>query len=122
MNEQEAYDKSVAGLASQGFVQSKGPDPAPSGGARCLYNGPEGRHCALGWLLVGLDIPEKYNNSAAFELYQLPDVCRRLDGLPKQFISQLQGAHDTARTPDEMRRNLRRFGQDHGLSVPEAVR
>lgn len=119
MTPQEAFDKAARGLKSQGFRRS-------ADGMGCLYNGPEGRHCAVGWLLVGLgELRWGDNRQSIDRLSQCnPSAWAQISDLGRTFLWQLQDAHDLATTtendlqddPAKMEQNLRSFAQVWGLS------
>lgn len=113
MTEQNAFDWAVAGLRSQKFRRSRS-------GGQCLYNDPDGnRHCAIGWLILGLPVR---HNSCPFQdlLSGSPAVAERLSGLPPAFLEALQSAHDGGAilgedAPQRMIDALRAMAERRGL-------
>jgi len=124
MNAQEAFDTAVRGLASQGFRRSVASD-----GESCMYNGPDGRHCALGWLIVDVEI-DKGDNSAPSGsiMINYPEVRKKFEGIndPMLFVRTLQTCHDSAYIkqlgasvdkPSAMVENLRAFASRDNLDT-----
>ena len=116
MTEQEAFDKVVRGLASQGFRRSFDDNPTITGVGSCVYNGPEGRHCAAGWLLEGIPLDAGENKTYIQVLIHRADVRERLQGLSPDFLDRLQCAHDAGKTPSDMVDRLRAFAKNWDLS------
>lgn len=118
MTEQEAFDRAAAGLASQGYRQSL----ASSGD--CAYNGADGLHCAVGWLIEGLPLPADLNTGYSVSHlmgdgeYPVTECAERLAGLPLGFLEDLQAAHDNSTTPGVMIAALRDFAERRGLRHP----
>lgn len=87
MTDQEFYDKTIAHLVKQGkraYIEGKG----------CLYRGPEGTTCA-----VGFHIPDEYY-APSMEARPAKEVLRNFPSLqplvPYTYLaSQLQTLHDT---------------------------
>ena len=121
-DKQAAFNRSVKGLASQGFRRSTGNYNGASG---CAYRGRDGRRCALGWL-----IPDKRYDRALEN--QVPDYCDELlvAVLGKKtrstktisFLRYLQEAHDFSESPNDMKMNLRNFAEEHKLKLPKVLR
>lgn len=125
MTEQEAYDRVARGLKSQGFRRNVDAD-----GVTCMYNGPDDRHCGVGWLIVGVELPETVPSSLEHadpvpanvapiqSLVNVPAIAERLAGLDSNFLSQIQTAHDRAYDrPEKMKENLRSLAARRGLSA-----
>ena len=127
MTEQEAFDKAVRGLASQGFQTSIIPKDDEKGWTEsCAYLSPEGRRCAAGWLLEGIRLIGIDNRcSIQFLIAGNAEVRERLAGLSNTFIWRLQKAHDDAHwayeagagTRNAMIGKLRDFALDYKLST-----
>lgn len=134
---QELFDKIVAGLAGQDFVQSS--RGAPFTWNACMYRGEGGRKCAAGHLIPD----EKYDPSfegvnvlnvkvgAALGFTETRDrvFMGRKDQYAKdndagdlEFILRCQNAHDDAISPARMKARLREVGEEYGLSIPEVLR
>lgn len=119
MTNQEIFDKSVAGLASQGFER------AYTEGVGCKYRDYDGRKCAIGWLIPD----DKYNAGL--------EGCAASTGTPRaaelrasaglvdvnpDFIRALQRAHDEGRTPKIMREYLIEVARSFKLRLPDVLR
>lgn len=111
---QEIFNKAYRGLRAQGFERSIGADIACNGAAlpRCLYNGPDGKHCAIGWVW---SIDPKYENRS---VWQLPMVDDGLIG----FLIKLQKAHDgdpdEKYTNQEMKKALEQVASEYQIQIP----
>ena len=91
MTLQEAFDKAARGLKSQGFNRSV------TSGNWCQYNGPDDRHCAVGWLIADVDLPAHMNGKNIGDLMDRhTDVSDRLKGISRPFLRDLQSCHDNA--------------------------
>lgn len=132
---QEIFDAAVRGLASQEYARSA-TDPQDDD-PMCLYNGPGGIHCAVGWLIEGAAISEEENGDRLNRLLaKRPDIAEMFDGAfgdwcaRDEFLRQLQLCHDICNfepsysrshvfepTPEHMRAALRKFAEHHGLSA-----
>lgn len=104
---QQIFDTAYRGLASQGFRKS-----AAKG--RCLYRGPNGRKCAIGWC-----IPDDVKfDEATYTLNKALDDA----GISQDddwFCCELQTVHDSARSPDDMKGSLADFADEYDLTIPE---
>lgn len=120
--QQEAFDKAVRGLASQKFARS-----VDSGGERCLYNGPDGKHCAFGWLITNVKLDDEDNNLNTYDLAKHSVVNELLESIGTTFARSLQRCHDGARfrpgygdyvdLPDMMVTSLRSLAIEYDLST-----
>ena len=127
MNNQEFYNKSIEGLAAQGFQQSS------EIGGECLYRGPNGLKCAIGVVVTdeqisqaaeiaaqqdpsraqtALETREGFTSSAFEPLF--PDVSPML-------MSTLQSAHDIYSVPLKRLQGLKSAGKDFGLEIPKVL-
>ncbi len=122
MTPQEAFDKVVRGLASQGWRQST----STLRPAYCAYNGKDGCHCAVGWLIEGIKLTTADEVQPVAKLLEdNSEVRERLGGLTREFLTALQRVHDksTSAIFDEkniatrMQRLARYFADDRGLST-----
>lgn len=128
---QELFNIAWNGIKSQGFQQSvlRNEDGSPKrthggdGVVSCAYRDPQGRKCAVGWM-----IPDEYYHPALEnKLASSPEVCKAAglvggewNGEPN-FARQLQAVHDSVEssTPEGMEKNLREFALQHGLDIPQ---
>jgi hypothetical protein len=129
VNQQEAFDTAVRGLASQGFRRSMAwaylKDLHESPMLKCAYTSDDSkRHCAFGWLIVGISLSSEQNPMSANALCEANQKVReRVGDLGEIFLFDLQNTHDTAHVdtngppnPDEdapakMIANLREFAK-----------
>lgn len=118
MTRQEAFDKAVRGLASQGFKRAMA--VGEDGVASCAHQIGDLR-CAFGWVmpddfLARLREDGEMSSCAAaiFDSYgsSAPGYDIWL------FISQLQRAHDNGATPQAMWHNLESLAIRNGLRLP----
>ena len=120
---QELFNKAVAGLASQGFEASVDTD------GTCQYRGPNGKRCAVGWLISDASYspemegktPEKSGYKAAAAMFEalFPSAAERT------FLTNLQACHDRAfnsaaneAVAVAMVKNLDAFARLHDLVIP----
>ena len=119
MSKQQMLDKAVKGLASQGFVQSRGPGITENPG-RCAYRGNEGRRCAIGWLIPDDKYyPELEKNG---EGHKLPKSVLNFRPSSMSLVWRLQLAHDRAINPDQMKQNLKDLAKEFGLRIPKELK
>jgi hypothetical protein len=110
---QEIFNKSVAGLASQGFQPS-------TSGDMCVYKDDRGFKCAIGHLIADAaykpslegQVPE---NALALSGY-LVDGESPADN--RHFLDMLQVAHDRSPDASTMKEKLKLFAADFELDVP----
>ena len=126
MTRQEMFEKSVRGLASQGYRQSRTVQGAgqPGEHVRCAYNGKldDGTECHCAWGWVDPDIPASYQfNSVSTLYYEKIGVAGTLSGEDRFWALDLQACHDAAVTPDQMVKNLRVLAARFNLQWPDDV-
>lgn len=110
---QEAFNHVVRALRKQN-CQSFSEDEGD-----CTYNGPNGTHCAVGWLCY----PEKVERNWAawreeFEGWLRPEF----RGVSYALIKDMQWAHDVAVFTDwwqEAQKRFRKVALKHALTFPE---
>lgn len=114
---QEMFDRAYVGLYEQGFEQSLN----HAGG--CLYNAPDGKHCAWGHVdptlpldAEGLAIAPNCSDDGIMRY----GLAGNLDDHALEFAARLQSAHDRieSRRPARMRRALEALANQHRLLVP----
>jgi hypothetical protein len=124
MTKQEVFDIAVRGLASQKFTRIVGPKNG------CQYNGPDGKHCALGWVILAghVEISPNENGTGAedllFDRRNILDLFDEINDVG-HFLQELQNCHDTAffddsnksDSPLKMINNLRVFGASENLDL-----
>ena len=117
MTRQEMFDKAYRGLAAQSFRPSK--KEGPSGD--CVYRGPNGMKCAVGFLIddeTALRMEGYGQIKNCFEC----EIAMPFDRKDVEFLSSLQDAHDRSRFPskhDSMKKMLEKVAVDFNLTVPE---
>ncbi len=114
ITKQEGFNKAVAGLASQGFQQS-------ISGETCLYRGPDGRRCGIGWLIENKDYKSILEGRSVDDA-DVMAAANINDQEDRHFFYRLQKAHDKALSPDAMKRMLRFLAQDYNLEVPAELK
>lgn len=121
MTEQEAFDRALNGIRSQGGPSMR---QRESGYVmRCIYRSSDGRKCAVGWL-----IPDEKYDPDFDDKYSLEDLVDELgldqgEGAPTlALLRQLQEAHDEAaiKYPNQFmerwEERMKRLAEVHGLS------
>lgn len=110
---QEAFNKAVAGLAGQKFLQSK--KDFGNGTYSCMYNGEDGRHCAYYFVNPDAEFVEGARASGQ------PHNAGKSWSLCG-FYDQLQCVHDKGDTPSMMMTGLRTLAREYDLEIPEVLR
>jgi hypothetical protein len=114
MNKQQIFDKVYQGLASQNFRQSS------SAGGRCLYRGPDGLKCAIGWLIPDDEYHESFEKLPIIGIAkQSQATCKIMESpVNFEFSNELQLAHDHIESQG-IRQNLEFMARKHNLTIPE---
>lgn len=87
-NTQEAFNRAVAGVIKQGR-------PSVDAAGRCLYRGPDGLRCAVGWLIPDeLYEPEMEGVNTNWLRVMWPRAMSACDN--RFLVRELQEAHDWA--------------------------
>lgn len=115
---QEIFDIAYRGLASQGFEQSSSSD------GKCFYRGPNGRKCAIGWLISEEDYSPEFEATGVGHETDVVTAAplmaaARIAQEDAEFVYDLQRCHDHKYSPDEMERGLRTFASYYSLTIPE---
>ena len=133
LDKQKAFNTAYHGLAAQGFKRSVVAIPGPDLGAGCRYRGPDGKRCALGYMIPdeiynknlegkgpGL-LPKSFCDFWGIDwtlqvLHRTGEIINQNRDI--EFLSRLQMVHDN---PDEcsMQVRLVEFARIHKLTVPE---
>lgn len=116
---QEVFNRSVAGLASQGFQKA-----ADDRDWWCYYRpiGFPTRRCAAGWLIPDAEYPGEHGGWFS--------MVSRVWGTPHHvdLIRELQSAHDSAVAScfgtfaDSMKKNLREVASKYNLELPDVLK
>lgn len=127
MKPQEIFDKAYLGLKAQGR-QSRVEE-----GNMCLYHGPDGSHCGVGFL-VSPDVAAAWDKRGVTEIETLLDTDANEDephvlGIEpwmhanRKLLVQIQEAHDSAkfwhRKNDGFEANFARVARLFGLTIPQ---
>lgn len=116
IDRQQIFNTAYRGLASQGFIQSA----APKTGT-CLYRGPEGRRCALGWCIPDENYRQELEGLTIDDYPSILEDALGFPDLPEndiQFLVDLQTYHDQSTDPDKMKLRLADLANTYGLEVP----
>lgn len=123
MTMQEVFNASVLGVIGQGGLSFRG-DRLIGGGLACLYRGPNGRKCAVGWL-----IKDQFYRPE-LEALKVGDVrmeeALRLSGVDLNpntvcLLSDLQSAHDGVADLDKFIWSARKIAAKFGLTFPSLL-
>ena len=88
MNNQEFFDKTLAHLRQQGVRSAQG--------ARCLYRGPDGTKCAIGFHIPDeLYESEMEGKGVGYLITHFPEVQPLFNGVNRYLLSEMQTLHDT---------------------------
>lgn len=113
MTKQEIFDTVVKQMAAQNFLRSL------AGGVGCAYRGENGTKCAAGTLITDANYHPSLEHKSAWT----PEVRKALEasGVSEEFngfVSDLQGAHDGAMSPETMKRNFRSVAKRSDVTLP----
>lgn len=126
-----AFMGAYRGLRSQGWERSVD-DLAEANQfspySICRYDGSNGRHCAVGWLLKTRGVR---NSKPMFQICE-DDLAAPLRSWFKAsdesikdafagYLLYLQNAHDAGLTPAQMANNFEQIQEEHGWPVPSEV-
>lgn len=120
---QEVFDASVAGLAAQGFEQSRA-FMEERGTFSCAYRGTENRRCAIGHLIPDEVYKPGMENLSMYAFIQsYPEEVELIfgDSVDGDFLNELQHAHDRGFTPVEMKSNLQGLASKFGLLLTKEL-
>ena len=118
MNNQEAFNQAIKGLASQGFKPAV--NISDYGNAHCKYYSHEGARCAVGWLLTE-DEARSLPDGTVTEIWEnLPSTVQSTD---EDFLISMQEAHDDAVVdqvplPSALKKNMARLAKQWQLDLP----
>jgi len=115
MTRQQAFDFVWERISQQG-------QPSWQDGVGCLYRGPNGLKCAIGWLISDDDYKPSLESKCPTDprFPRLPS----LKGLPRDFLECMQDCHDTVAGVDplnfvqEFQQNMIRLANREGLKCP----
>lgn len=112
MTLQEMFDTATRGIISQG---GKSADDY----GECLYRGPDGRKCAVGWLISDFVAEEHEGEGAHYIQTKRPNL---FSSRGWDLLDELQHAHDTSGVDDfgpgrVWSQRVRRVASRFGLSA-----
>lgn len=122
LTEQEAFNKSVAGLASQGFTKSFSMVEGYKYGeaASCLYRNGDKR-CAIGWLITDEEYLVEFEGYGVDHILSESYELKSIRDLDERFLERLQMCHDESESPEDMKKRLRAFAGAHNLELPKEL-
>jgi hypothetical protein len=88
---QQVFDYCATKLLEQGKPSGR---VDGNGMFQCEYNGPGGKHCAIGWLVTDEERVEE--QSAIRSIATNLQLTQRLSPSDEEFLTRLQAAHDDA--------------------------
>lgn len=96
---QEIFDTVCTQLAAQGGPSMKFIKTTydTNGSVSCAYRGENGRMCAMGVLIKDEEYDPKFEGKTAFKVMSILDL-EKVGSIRKEFIDELQSAHDYAAT------------------------
>lgn len=106
---QEVFDKAAVGLLTQ---KKKSEDPS-TGGNGCLYRGPNGTKCAVGFCIEDEDYKEEFDRW--FDLKSLIEELPNLTG-HYQLLTDLRTIHDCW-SVESWKELLQKLAQRYNLST-----
>lgn len=115
MNNQEFFDKTMEHLRKQGVPSARG--------ASCLYRGPEGTRCA-----IGFHIPDDMYNlrmegvGVSNLLQNYPELRSLFESVTPGLLSEMQTLHDVWLEPDvkHMGGRAKAIASEYVLTYKEA--
>lgn len=120
---QELFNQMVAGLASQGWKQSIQYDIPTVDQTKvdvCMYRGPDGRKCAIGWLIPDERYKKRMEGKPITSIiYALPDFINITDAM-KVTLAELQQLHDNAKS-GELKEAFQLYANKNQLTFPESL-
>lgn len=119
MNAQQIFDTVYSGLSAQGFRQSRCKMKSNQSGMdimACAYRGEGGRKCAVGHLIPD----DKYSTELEGKNVTNQEIVELLSEYTVYFrlLRELQCAHDTSLTPQDMKRSLILIADNWRLQHP----
>jgi hypothetical protein len=114
LTRQELFTNAVVGLAAQNWVKSSSSESPGD----CLYRGPGGLKCA-----VGFSIPDESYTRDIEGMGAKKALLRAGEGvyLGHGSIWAFQQLHDRADSPEQMKQNFIDYGKEYYLKWPEGL-
>lgn len=106
---QEMFNAAYIGLSKQGWVQSR------DNKGNCLYRGPSGRKCAIGFCMTDDEAALFAEDDSSYEVLKHFGV----EEYPMfKFAEEMQRIHDKYDVPSVMKSNFEEFAERHKLTIP----
>jgi hypothetical protein len=119
VNTQEMFDQAVLGVVGQG-------KRSVNAAGKCLYRGPNGLKCAVGFLIADKRYNAEYNGAGASspEVINMIEasIGRELKNIEISVLESLQTMHDGCERPghfiDDFIRGVTCVAKDYNLKMP----
>lgn len=122
MTRQQIFNTAYHGLAAQGFAQSSKPSEYHGGQNQCLYRGPNGKRCALGYCIPDSIYNPEFDGkdqSSIRALMGRKALGNLFNPADVQFLVDLQYAHDTAPvSPAHIKQRIEDVAIKYDLTIP----
>ena len=113
MNNQEFFDKTMEHLRKQGVPSARG--------ASCLYRGPEGTRCAIGFHIPDeLYKPEMEGKGVGNLLGHHPELRPLFKGVSEELMEELQLLHDNDLGTSYFEEQVEKIANRYHLTYKEA--
>ena len=113
MNNQEFFDKTLAHLKQQGVCSARG--------TSCLYRGPNGTSCAIGFHIPDeLYKPEMEGKSVGNLLGHYPELRPLFKGVSDVLMVELQSLHDNGLGTSYFEEQVEKIAARYHLTYKEA--
>ena len=114
MNNQEFFDKTLAHLKQQGVPSARG--------ASCLYRGPEGTRCAIGFHIPDDMYNLRMEGAGVSNLLQnYPELRHLFKGVSDELMIELQGLHDNYLGTSYFEERVEKIAARYHLAYKETV-
>ena len=117
MDNQEAFNKMMEGLASQDWERSMG---TIRGEHQCAYRGDGGKRCAFGWLIPDERYQESFEGEIANTVrHSIPE----LTSVSAVLLNNAQVIHYCSlSSPEEKRQKYRQLAKLLRLDIPDVLK
>lgn len=121
-DKQELFNQIYNGLKGQGFLKSVVKEQfdtmwesEPGEIVMCRYRGANDCRCGVGHIIPDDDYNDNFEGRG---IYGVSYVVKNYSGDVLGFFEDIQRAHDTATSPEDMEVKLRLVASEFGLTVP----
>lgn len=111
LTKQEMFNRAYRGLYGQSWKR------CVDEGGSCVYNGPNGTHCAWGHVDPSITKRQEYRDITTLRRART-GLARTLDDDQFDFARELQSTHDESAEGPDMRQSLRMLAREHKLKIP----